>query len=609
MRSLLLTTAALAACLPAAAFADEPAPTDLPEVVVTATRLPAVALDTPGAHVIEAEDIRRRGAVFAAEALADVPGLSVSRTGAYAGVSQVRMRGAAPGKTLVLIDGVPVNDASEINGAFDFSGFELAEVERIEVLSGPQSSLWGSDAIGGVIAFTTREIDGLRAEVEAGSFDTARGRLAVGRAGPDAALGAYVSAYRSDGISAADADDGNVERDGLRVLTAGAKGRRRFGAVTVDGALRASKSRGEIDGTPPPLYVPGDTDDVTKSEQVSGFVRASADLLGLTQAVSLSVQDLHRENDGDFASVFDAGRTVWRWQADGAARGVDFAFGAERDAAQGDLSTGASVDQTTTSAFGVARVDPVERLSLTGGLRIDRIDGYGSETTGRASAALRLGGGLTLSAAYGTGFKAPSISQAACDYCFSTTPYPTLRPETAESVEAALSWRAADGRAEGRVAAYRLDVVDQIAFVFDPVTFDSYYDNIDRARTDGVEVEGRVRLPAGFDLSAAYAWTDAVDQSTGARLSRVPEHSGSATLGWTGARLSGAIVARAEGDQVDFGGTREGFVTADLTAAWALTPAVELTGRVVNLADRRYQQVLGYGEPGRSAYVGVRLRY
>src|SRR5690606_2423965 len=99
------------------------------------------------------------------------------------------------------IDGVPVNDPAEVNGSFDFGGFDLADVERIEVLSGPQSSLWGSDAIGGVIAFTTRETDGVALDLEAGSFDTRRGRLAVGTVGEDRAISAWVSRVTSDGVS------------------------------------------------------------------------------------------------------------------------------------------------------------------------------------------------------------------------------------------------------------------------------------------------------------------------------------------------------------------------------------------------------------------------
>src|SRR3989344_385378 len=147
-----------------------------------APRISALAADTPGARVIDGKTIEQRGAVFAADILSDVPGLSVTRTGAFGGLARVRVRGAPPGKTLVLVDGAPVNDAAEPNCAYDFSGFELGDIDRIEVLSGPQSSLWGSDAIGGGGSFTTTEIDGLRAGAEAGSYDTGGGRLAAGGA-------------------------------------------------------------------------------------------------------------------------------------------------------------------------------------------------------------------------------------------------------------------------------------------------------------------------------------------------------------------------------------------------------------------------------------------
>ncbi|RZJ26381.1 MAG: TonB-dependent receptor, partial [Brevundimonas sp.] len=233
-RSILLSTAAMAAAFAAPAFAREPDALD--EVVVTATRIPSIVADTPGARVIDSAAIEQRGAVFAADILTDVPGLSVTRSGAFGGVAQVRLRGATPGKTLVLVDGAPVNDAAEPNGAYDFSGFDLGDVERIEVLSGPQSSLWGSDAIGGVIAFTTREIDGLRAEAEAGSFDTLRGRLAVGTANETWALGGYVSRFTTDGISVADEANGNPEADGFDNTTVGVRGRYAVSpAVTLDG--------------------------------------------------------------------------------------------------------------------------------------------------------------------------------------------------------------------------------------------------------------------------------------------------------------------------------------------------------------------------------------
>lgn len=608
-RHLLYSTAILAAAFALPAVAQD-VDTEVDEVVVTATRLPAIVADTPGARVIDEAAIRQRGAVFAADILADVPGLSVVRSGAFGGVAQVRIRGATPGKTLTLVDGVPVNDPAEVNGAFDFSGFELGDIERIEVLSGPQSSLWGSDAIGGVIAFTTREIDGLRAEAEAGSFDTVRGRLAAGVANDTYAFGAWISRFDTEGISAADEAGGNTEADGFENTTIGARGRY---AVTpdaqIDGSIRWSQSDADIDGFPAPSFALADTLDTTASEQWSGFARLRASALGLSHQFSVSASDIARDTVSEFPSSFEADRQVYRWQADGETGDLAYAFGAEREDTEGSLSDGTSADLGTTSIFGLARYDATDRLSVTGALRWDDTDDFGAETTGRLSAALDLDGGFILSGAVGTGFKAPSISQAVCDFCFSANPFPVLTPETADSVELALGWGSANGRFDGRATLYRLNVEDQITYVFNPVTFDSVYVNIDETRTDGIELEGRADLGSGFDLTLAYAWTDARDESDGSRLLRVPEHGGSATLGWSGKRLSGALTIRAEGDQDDAGGVREGFVTANLNAAYQLTEAVALTARIENLADERYQQVLGYGEPGRSGYVGIRLRY
>jgi vitamin B12 transporter len=582
----------------------------LPEVIVTATRLSAIVTRTPGARVIDRRTLDQRGATFAADILGDLPGLSVVRSGAFGGVAQVRMRGASPGKTLVLVDGVPVNDPAEINGAFDFSGFDLSDIERIEVLSGPQSSLWGSDAIGGVIAFTTRDLDGLAAGLETGSFDTVRGRLAAGVSTGRYGFGAWVSQFRTDGISAADEAGGNPEADGFASTTAGVRGRFAVSAdVAIDGALRWTDSDADLDGFPAPAYALADTSDTQSSRQWSGFGRLRLKASGLEHQFSLSASDIARETVSAFPSAFEADRQALRWQADGTLRGMDFVIAADREETRGRLSTGRTEQLGTTSAFATARIEPTERLKLTGAMRFDDTGDFGAKVTGRVSGALDAGAGFILSAAGGTGFKAPSISQAVCDFCVSSRPFPALRPETAEGYEAAIGWASADRRIEARATVYRLGVDDQITYVVDPGTFESVYVNVARTATDGVELEARARLGQGFDLGLAWAWTDARDETTGARLLRVPEQAGSATLGWTGRRLSGALTVRGEGDQDDAGGIRPGFITANLNGAWVLTEAVTLTVRLENLADRRYQQVFGYGEPGRSGFVGIRLRY
>ena len=611
MRSILYAMAA-AMLLPVPAWGrttDGPDGT-LPEVIVTATRLSAIVTRTPGARVIDRRTLDQRGATFAADILGDLPGLSVVRSGAFGGVAQVRMRGASPGKTLVLVDGVPVNDPAEINGAFDFSGFDLSDIERIEVLSGPQSSLWGSDAIGGVIAFTTRDLDGLAAGLETGSFDTVRGRLAAGVSTGRYGFGAWVSQFRTDGISAVDEAGGNPEADGFASTTAGVRGRFAVSAdVAIDGALRWTDSDADLDGFPAPAYALADTSDTQSSRQWSGFGRLRLKASGLEHQFSLSASDIARETVSAFPSAFEADRQALRWQADGTLRGMDFVIGADREETRGRLSTGRTEQLGTTSAFATARIEPTERLKLTGAMRFDDTGDFGAKVTGRVSGALDAGAGFILSAAGGTGFKAPSISQAVCDFCVSSRPFPALRPETAEGYEAAIGWASADRRIEARATVYRLGVDDQITYVVDPGTFESVYVNVARTATDGVELEARARLGQGFDLGLAWAWTDARDEATGARLLRVPEQAGSATLGWTGRRLSGALTVRGEGDQDDAGGIRPGFITANLNGAWVLTEAVTLTVRLENLADRRYQQVFGYGEPGRSGFVGIRLRY
>jgi vitamin B12 transporter len=608
MRSILLTTAALAAALPLSAARAETDPATLPEVVVTATRLPAIVADTPGARVIDAQTVERRGAVFAADILADIPGLSVYRAG-FGGVASVRIRGVSQDKSLVLVDGVPVNDASQPAGGFDFSGFDLGDVERIEVLSGPQSSLWGSDAIGGVIAVTSRELDGLRAEAEAGSFSTLRGRLAVGRADDRWAVGAFVSRFDTDGFSAADAANGNTEDDGFENTTVGLNGRFAFDQkVSVDGRLRWSDSFAELDG-----FGPVDAADTATTENRSGFTRLRvSDVLGLDHQITVAASEIERESVSAYPSVYQGQRSLWRWQADSRDQNavLTYAFGAEREESEADLN-GRTAGLGTTSVFGVARYRPSERLTLNLGLRQDETDDFGGEVTGRASAAFAFGAGFILSGAYGTGFKAPSVAQSVCDFCFvlPTTHPAALVPETAKGGEIALGWTSADRKIDGRLTLYRLEVEDQIDGFFDSGTYEFYYVNIDRTRTDGLEFEGFADLGGGWDLSLAYAWTDAMDLGAGTPILRVAEHSGSATLGWTGERLSGALTVRAEGEMPDSGGMRDGFTVANLNGAWAVNDRVSLTARIENLTDTHYQQLRGYGEAGRSAYVGIRLRY
>lgn len=598
MRHLLLAATCLAA-LPSFALAQE-----VGEVIVTATRLPSAAEDIPGVRVIGEEEIETRQSVFAMDVLNTVPGLSVFRTGGAGGSTSIRMRGAESDKTLVLIDGIPVNDPSLPDGGYDMSALDLSDVKRIEILAGPQGSIWGSDAIGGVVSFTTRELDGWRAQVEAGSFGAARASAAFGMADDGQAFGVAVSGYRTDGISAVAT---GTEKDGFETWTAAVNGRKDLGTVRIDGRLRYTDSLVEQDGYDS-FFVFGDTDSWYESQAWSGFVRGAASdpFLNLRHTVSFSAYDIARASHSLFSSSYEADRQVWRWQAEGGkpADPIAFVVGAEREDTHATVSIG-EAEEGATAAFAVVRWTPMERLTTTSSLRYDDPDTYEGEATARVSAAYEAGAGFTLSAAWGQGFKTPTISHTVCDFCFPPGPSTDLTPERAEGWDLRVAWESDLIRAD--ITGYRLSVRDQIAYA-------GRYVNLERTLTKGIEAQGELKLNEVASLRAAFAYTDAIDAVTGAELYRAPTHTGSVSVDWRRDRMRGALTLRAEGEQADIDPatftptTRQGFVVIDLANAWTLREGLELTGRIENLSDQDFQEVFGYGEYGRAAYVGLRLK-
>lgn len=593
MRNLILTTAALAA-LSTHAHAE----TAVDEVIVTASRLPTAPDVITGAHVIDRAEIEARNITFAADLLSTVPGVSVARTGAFGGVTAIRIRGASPDKTLVLIDGVPVDDPSDPNGAFDASSLQTGDLERVEILSGPQSSLWGSEAIGGVVAFTTRELDGLRANLEGGSFGTVRGFVGAGTATDRYAFNANLGSFRTDGISKADT---GTEKDGFKTFTANAGGRAALTeTIRLDARLRYTTSNAETDGFAPPTYALGDTPDRARSRTWQGSARATVEALGLTHQLSVSAYDLSRKNISSYPSSFDADRQVFRWTA---ARDDALVLGAERQESAAHLSSGNSRDLSNTAAFAVGRL-ALERITFTASARYDDPEAYKAKATGRLAAAADLGAGFTAVVSAGTGFKTPTISQVVCDYCFA--PAVPLRPERAEGYDLRLGW--SNTRISAAVTAYRLLVRNQISYVA------SRYINIAKTSSSGLEAELDAKVSDSLRLKLGYAWLDAIDRSTNRSLLRVPDHSASAALFWTQGPWTGALTVRGETSQSDTArdgfsrAVRKGFVTADLAGSYALNDRITLTARVENLSDKRYAEVLGYGEPGLAGYVGVKFK-
>ncbi len=293
-----------------------------------------------------------------------------------------------------------------------------------------------------------------------------------------------------------------------------------------------------------------------------------------------------------------------RWTAERSDLGPHaLLVGVERETAREDTGDGRQTARNL-AGFAVWRFAPAERLSTTVSLRRDAPRDVKAVTTVRAAAVLALGGGASLSGSFGQGFKAPSIYQRTypCFECATPGPAVGLRPEHAEGWDVGLHWRTADGRTTARLTLYRLSVRDEIDY-----RYPGGYLNIARARTGGAEAEADVALIAGVSLHAGYAYAEARDLSTGAALLRVPRHSGSASLQWTGGRAEAAITVRAQSRGADVEGQIRPFAVVDLAGSYALTPAIRLTARIENLADTHYQQAFGYGEPGFGAFFGVKL--
>ena len=603
--SLSLVSSALAQTAPS----DE---TTLDTVIIEGSRLNQAATEVGSSvTIITAEDIDELGFDFAIDAVAAAPGITVNSNGAFGGVASVRIRGASSEQTLVLIDGVAVNDTSSPGGGFNFARLDTENIERIEVLKGPQSTLWGTDAIGGVVSIITKRPEeglGGSAFAEYGSFNTFRGGASVGNATETGDFRLAITGTSSDGISKADENNGNTEDDAYEALTLSAKGGLNLGGdlrlaadvLWTDAEAEFDSFSGQAQGSV------ADGDEVSETEELSANVSLTGSLFDdrLENLVLIGYSDITRENISNGAPSFSAegDRVLYRYQGTLNINDQNtLAFGAEREetAARGE-------DISIDGLFALYEFKPNEKVTLTGGLRMDDHERFGSETTGRVAAAYNPTDSLTLRASWGQGFKAPTIFQTTFFCCGATAPNADLQAETSEAFDIGLDWRSPDGKAEAGITYFDQDTENQITFSFAV----GGYENIAEVASQGVELYGLYRLTDWLTVSADYAYIDA-ENGDGEPLVRLPEHSGDLTVSLDpDGPLSGAVLLRYNGEEQNTNGTTlDSWTRVDVTGSYDLNESVELFGRIENLFDEEYQQILGYGTPDLSGYLGIRLRY
>lgn len=598
------------------------------DIVVTALGVPQDR-DTTGQSitVIDRAMIEDRQAVSIADLLATTPGVTFSRSGGPGSLAAVRVRGGEDRHTLTLINGVRINDPSSTGGAFDFGNLLSLTVDRVEVLRGPNSVPWGSDAIAGVVNISTAApMEGLRARARAeyGYKDSATLSAAVsGSAGPVSASlsGGY---FRDDGVSAFRFGS---ERDGYRQYAGSAQIAVALGPdAGLDLRGYYADSGRDIDGFPPPTFDFGDTDQYATSKELVGYAGGHLALAdgAWRNRIGFTITDVDREN---FASTRASSpssvgrgairRAEYRGDAD-LAKGVRMVFGLEHMYSRYKDGV-ARYSTRSDSGFVQMVVTPVEQLTLTGGLRVDDYKTYGSDTTFAANAAWRPLAGTTLRASYAEGFKAPTLYQL-----FSEYGNDALQPEEARSYEVGIEQRLASGRVTLGATAFSRTTTNLIDYVS---CFGSsasicgdgrfgYYQNVGRVRARGVETTVLLKPTDRLSFDANYSYLDAEDRGTGIPLLRRPAHSVSVSADWQALpdRLTLGATVQSVGNSFDndyltFARTRlDGYSLVTLRAALDVGEHLEIYGRVENLFDEDYVTVSGYGTFGRAAFIGIRTK-
>ncbi|NML14929.1 TonB-dependent receptor domain-containing protein [Azohydromonas caseinilytica] len=568
-------------------------------VVVTATRLPQpVAQTLADVRVIDAQQIRNAGAMSLTEVLQLHGGAEISSNGGAGQNSSVFLRGTNSNHVVVLVDGVRIGNVSD--GTTAFEHLPLNQIDRIEVLRGPASSLYGADAIGGVIQIFTKQGEHTSARVGLGSQQTREASASVGRRFGDTSVSLRAGYEKTDGINATNPASGfyyNPDRDGYRNANLGATVAHDWAAGhTLTARAWGSEGLARFDNGL------GSTDDRTK-RRLSGLSLESSDKLSTTwrSLLRLARGTDHYRTEGSSPSLFRTDQDQFTWQNDVTLPLGALAAGVEWRRERLDSSTRYTQDERILrSVFGsYALTQGAHQVEAS--LRHDDDSQFGGHNTGRLGYGFQLAPAWRLSAAAGTAFKTPTFNQLYWPLSFGFQGNPNLRPERARNVE--LAARYDDGALRGGLTLFQNRVRDLIASTPDFSTVV----NVNRARIRGAT------LDAGYVTrlwSARAEWTQQSPENAdnGLQLNRRARHFGSASFDWTpGAWRAGAeIVGSGERFNDVANLTRlGGYALLNLRAAYALTPEWSLSARVNNVADKRYELAYGYNRPGREVFVAL----
>jgi vitamin B12 transporter len=591
-----------------------------PEIVVTATRIEWPVERTAGfITVISRNDIERRHTESVGELLRSVAGLNVVQSGSRGKASSVFMRGANSNHCLVLLDGVPINDPT--TGAFDFSEISCINIERIEIVRGPQGILYGSNAIGGVInIITTASRQGTKrcVSLAGGSYRSAEGEVEL--AGGDAS---YRYSYALSGATT----DGLSPNDFYRnVAFSGSASSRMTATSSVSLSLRYGEASNGLRG---PWFAPD-----PNAEQNGGHFIVSAAYRQFVTGVwsySLRTSFLSREITwkdpvdaldvgpfaGDGFSEINSRVTNIAWQND--VRFSDSAWMISGAEWKEERTTNSGYSPFGTTSFD----DRIENLSVfvngissiaglptvSAGARIDDHSEFGAEATYKFSIAYPIPrAGTIVKGSIGTGFRAPSLNELY---------YPgygnrNLAPERTRGYDVGLRQEFESARSSFELAYFANRYRDMITS--NPVTW--LADNIGEARSSGVELQATCRPFENVALQGFYAFTRTEDCATGRELLRRPRHSGGGSISYRRGSFDVLLSASRVGSRLDndFGGPlgeylNPAYTTIDAAVTFRPLASRELYCKFQNISDEHYDEVAGYPAPGARFKIGTKVDF
>ena len=579
---------------------------EVKEIIVKGARID-ISEDNFGSSIfiLDSEEIRLRGIRSAIDAISSSPGVTAKKNGSFGGVGSVRIRGASSSQTLVLIDGIPVNDASSPGGGYNFEYLNTSNIDRIEVLRGSQSTLWGSDAIGGVVNIYTKSADknSINLLSEFGSFGLRRINSELGIASNSSKFLFLVDDTSLDGISKADKNDGNVEKDGFETNSYSFKGDIDLNNIQIKGLLSYIKSDVEYDSFG---FVTGvqDGDERSITEEFIGNLTIKFNLFDdkLVNTFSVNQSDISRDyfTNDNLTFGADGERKLYRYQGNtGFGEFNKIAFGLEKEESSVNADK-LSID----SYFFLYQFQPIKDLVISAGIRNDDNKGFNSKTTRKISAAYRVFDNLSIKTSWGEGFKVPTIFQTTFFCCGAESANTNIRPEESTSYDLGFDFSLKD-KFSFSLVYFKKDINDQINFSFGL----GGYENIDFVESDGFEISVNSQISEEINLYLNYSYIDSID-GRGQRLINIPKDSGELALTYNSSfNLSGSLTIKYNGSEISTYGNLDSWSRADINLFYKLNNFSEVYFRVENLLDKNYQQVFGYGTPDRSGLVGVKVNF